>query len=70
MNTQKLTARESQVLQLIAIGCTYSQIADRLGISPHTVTTHIKNLYRKLDVHRAAGAVMRAVEWRLLGERA
>jgi ATP/maltotriose-dependent transcriptional regulator MalT len=66
---EKLTARESQVLELIASGCTYSQTAERLGISLHTVTTHIKNLYRKLGVHCAAGAVMRAVRLRLLGER-
>ena len=66
--TERLTARESQVLRLIASGCTYSQTADRLGISLHTVTTHIKNLYRKLDVHCAAGAVMRAVQMQILGE--
>jgi DNA-binding CsgD family transcriptional regulator len=66
--TERLTARESQVLQLIASGCTYSQTAERLGISLHTVTTHIKNLYRKLDVHCAAGAVMRAVQMQILGE--
>ena len=67
--TQRLTARESQVLKLIASGCTYSQTAEHLGISLHTVTTHIKNLYRKLDVHCAAGAVMRAVQLQLLGEQ-
>jgi DNA-binding CsgD family transcriptional regulator len=66
-DNQKLTARESQVLQLIASGCTYSQTAERLGISLHTVTTHIKNMYRKLDVHSAASAVMRAFERQLLG---
>jgi len=66
-DNQKLTARESQVLQLIAAGCTYSQTAERLGISLHTVTTHIKNMYRKLDVHSAASAVMRAFERQLLG---
>lgn len=66
--TQRLTARESQILRLIASGCTYSQTADRLGISLHTVTTHIKNLYRKLDVHCAAGAVMRGVQLQLLVE--
>ena len=66
--TGRLTARESQVLRLIASGCTYSQTAERLGISLHTVTTHIKNLYRKLDVHCAAGAVMRAVQMQILGE--
>jgi len=68
-DTERLTARESQVLRLIASGCTYSQTADRLGISLHTVNTHIKNLYRKLDVHCAARAVMRAVQLQLLGEQ-
>jgi len=68
MNTERLTARETQVLQLLASGCTYSQAADRLGISPHTITTHVKNLYRKLQVRCAAGAVMRGVQLRLLGD--
>jgi DNA-binding CsgD family transcriptional regulator len=57
-----LTPREVDVLRLLATGCTYSQAAQRLGISPHTVVTHIKNAYRKLDVHSAAAAVMRVVE--------
>jgi DNA-binding CsgD family transcriptional regulator len=35
--------------------------------SAHTVASHIKNAYRKLDVHCAAAAVMRAIELRLLG---
>jgi len=61
-----LTNREGDVLALLAHGCTYEQIALRLGISVHTVTSHIKNCYRKLDVHNAAGAVMRAIELRLL----
>jgi LuxR family transcriptional regulator, regulator of acetate metabolism len=62
-----LTPREVQVLQLLGHGCTYSQVAERLGVSAHTVTSHVKNAYRKLDVHSAAAAVMRAVELRLLG---
>jgi DNA-binding CsgD family transcriptional regulator len=62
-----LTPRECEVLRLIAFGCTYSQTADRLGVSLHTVTTHVKNLYRKLDVHSAAAAVMRAVQLQLIG---
>jgi DNA-binding CsgD family transcriptional regulator len=69
IDTQKLTLRESQVLRLIASGCTYSQTAEHLGISLHTVTSHIKNMYRKLDVHCAASAVMRAIQLRLLAEQ-
>ena len=61
-----LTGREAQVLRLIARGCTYVQVADQLGMSVNTVGTHIKNAYRKLGVHCAAAAVMRAIELRLL----
>jgi len=63
-----LTPREVDVLRLLATGCTYSQAAERLGISPHTVVTHIKNAYRKLDVHSAAAAVMRVMELGLFRE--
>jgi len=57
-----LTAREIDVVQLLATGCTYGRVAQRLGISEHTVATHIKNLYRKLDVHTAAAAVFRVMQ--------
>jgi len=62
----RLTGREAEVLRLIARGCTYSQAAEQLGMSAHTVGTHVKNAYRKLEVHSAAAAVMRAIELRLL----
>lgn len=61
-----LTPRELSVVRLLGSGCSYGQVAVRLGISPHTVVSHIKNAYRKLDVHTAAGAVMRAVQLGLL----
>ncbi|HSA88401.1 MAG TPA: helix-turn-helix transcriptional regulator [Burkholderiales bacterium] len=61
-----LTLREADVVRLLASGCTYAEIAERLGISAHTVASHIKNTYRKLDVHCAAAAVMRALELELL----
>jgi DNA-binding CsgD family transcriptional regulator len=61
-----LTSRELEVVRLLASGCSYCQTAMRLGISPHTVVSHVKNAYRKLDVHTAAAAVMRAVELGLL----
>ena len=61
-----LTLREADVVRLLASGCTYAEIAERLGISAHTVASHIKNAYRKLEVHCAAAAVMRAVQLDLL----
>jgi DNA-binding CsgD family transcriptional regulator len=61
-----LTPRELSVVRLLGSGFSYEQVAEELGISPHTVVTHIKNLYRKLEVHTAAAAVMRAVQLRLL----
>lgn len=61
-----LTPRELAVVRLLGSGCSYGEVAERLGISPHTVVSHIKNAYRKLDVHTAAAAVMRAVQLGLL----
>ena len=66
LTKSRLTPREVEVIGLLARGCTYEQVGDRLGVSLHTVGTHIKNAYRKLDVHKAAGAVKRAAELRLL----
>ena len=62
----RLTGREAQVLRLIARGCTYAQAAAQLGTSANTVGTHVKNAYRKLEVHSAAAAVKRAIELQLL----
>ena len=63
---RRLSLREADVVRLLAKGCSYAEIAQRLGISAHTVGTHIKSVYRKLEVHCAAAAVMRAVELGLL----
>ena len=63
-----LSARETDVLKALSQGYTYEEIGARLGISSHTVESHIKNVYRKLKVHSAAAAVMRAVDLRLLGK--
>ena len=61
-----LTAREIDVLSLLARGYNYAEIGRQLGISLHTVTSHIKNSYRKLAVHSGAAAVTRAAELGLL----
>jgi LuxR family maltose regulon positive regulatory protein len=56
------------VLHHLSRGQSYAQVAATLGVSLNTVTSHVKNAYRKLDVHTAAAAVMRAVELQLLGQ--
>ena len=61
-----LTQREIDILRLIARGHTYAEAALRLGLSPHTVASHIKKAYRKLGVHSAGAAVMRAVQLGLI----
>ena len=61
-----LSKRERDVLRLLAKGCTYKQVAERLGVSAHTVTTHVKNSYRKLGVRSAADAVARARQLKFL----
>lgn len=55
-----LSARESEVLSYIAKGFSFAEIACLLGISPHTVTTHVKNIYQKLAVHSRGEAVYEA----------
>ena len=62
----RLTAREADVLRLLARGRTYAQAADELGVSAHTLASHVKNAYRKLEVHNAPAAVMQAVRLGLI----
>jgi DNA-binding CsgD family transcriptional regulator len=57
----RLTAREREVLDLVAEGRTNAEIAERLWISPETVRKHLENVYAKLGVHTrtAAAALLR-----------
>jgi DNA-binding NarL/FixJ family response regulator len=61
-----LSYREREILELVADGCTSSAIALKISISSQTVTTHIKNIYRKLQVHTRAQAVSSAKNQGLL----
>ena len=55
-----LTRREVQVLTLLAQGCTYRAIGDRLVISEETVRTHVKSILHKFGQPNRAGAVAAA----------
>ena len=58
--TPRLTARQRELLRLVAAGHTNAQIARRLGISEGTVRTHLENIYRRLSVSSRTAAVTRA----------
>lgn len=60
-----LSEREKQVLKLVAQGHTSTDIGARLTISGQTVNTHIKNMYRKLNVRTRAQAVSLATSRKL-----
>ncbi len=61
-----LSRREQEVLELIARGFSYAEIARLQVVSVHTVQTHIKSLYSKLAVHSKSEAVFEATRMGLL----
>jgi DNA-binding NarL/FixJ family response regulator len=62
----KLTAREHEVLTLIAKGFSFPEIAGLLMVSAHTVTSHVRHIYEKLEVSSRASAVYEAVQLGLI----
>jgi predicted ATPase/DNA-binding CsgD family transcriptional regulator len=58
----RLTAREMEVLRLLAEGRSNAEIADALFISPRTASTHLVNIFAKLEVDSRASAVARAFQ--------
>jgi len=61
-----LTTRETDILRLVAKGLSFNEVGDVLEISPHTVVTHVKRIYRKLAVHSRGEAVYEATNLGLL----
>jgi DNA-binding CsgD family transcriptional regulator len=61
-----LTAREVEVLHWVALGLTDAQVAERLIISPRTVTSHLSSIYNKLGVTSRAAATRFAVDHQLV----
>ncbi len=56
-----VTKREEEVLQLIADGCSTSEVADQMYISQKTVKNHLASIYQKLDARDRTQAILRAV---------
>lgn len=61
-----LTKRETEILQLISEGKTYTQISEELFISKETAKTHIKNIYSKLQVNSKSEAIAKANQEKLI----
>ena len=55
-----LTAREQEILQMIAEGCPGSVVAERLGLAPNTVAQHLASVRRKYGVRSSAAAALAA----------
>ena len=68
MSHRRLTAREQDVLALLACGLQNKEIAKVLAISPNTVAGYIKDIYRKLSVNNRAAATFAAIDMGLLTE--
>ena len=62
----RLTPQEKELLKLLVDGHHYKTAADKMGISRHTVSFHLRNVYAKLEVHSKSEAVSRALRDRLV----
>jgi DNA-binding NarL/FixJ family response regulator len=65
-NEHLLTARETEVLHLIAKGKSYKEIADTLFVHLETIKTHIKNIYSKLQVNNKVAAIEKGIRQKLI----
>jgi DNA-binding NarL/FixJ family response regulator len=62
-----LTAREAEVLCLVASGSTNKQMAEVLGLSEKTIARHLSNIFTKIEVSSRAAATAFAFEHQLVG---
>ena len=65
-NGTKLTKREHDILQMIAKGFSYAETSQICGVASATVHSHLKSIYRKLEVHSKTEAVYEARRRRLI----
>jgi len=62
----RLTDRELEILEYLALGLTVKQVATRLGVSPRTIDSHVERLYRKLGARNRVEVIARAASLRLV----
>ena len=61
-----LSEREKEILSLLIDGLNKKQIAEKIFLSHHTVDSHIRNIYAKLEVHSRSSAISKAIREKLL----
>lgn len=62
LGVPRLTEREQEILLHLVKGFTFAETADRLAISAHAVTSHVKHIYRKLEVRSRTEAVYEVLQ--------
>lgn len=65
-NNPDLTPKESEILKLLCQGHSYKMIADSMFVSWETVHSHIKNIYKKLNVNSKSEAVIKALKQKMV----
>ena len=61
-----ITPKEREILQCVVEGLTVEEIAEKLGLSFHTVNTHLKHVYTKLDVHTRSALASKVLKEKLI----
>ena len=61
-----LSQREREIVACVACGMSNKQIADKLFLSSHTVTTHRRNICSKLQIHTPSGLTIYAIVHKLV----
>ena len=63
---EELSNREREILVLLSRGMIKKEIASEMGLSYHTIDSHVRNIYGKLQVHNLSGAVAKAMQYGLV----
>lgn len=65
-DSYKLTDREMEVLKFLVDGMSYKLIAEKCFVSIDTISSHVKNVYKKLQVHSKSEAVAKAIKGKIV----